>query len=202
MTQVVKLKRHLKKGQVYRRADLEPYSTAVDRNLEQLVAEGTLEKLAHGLYYVPKKSVFGAVPPDEEMLVKTYLKDDRFLITSPNAYNSLGVGTTQLYNVRVVYNHKRHGEVTLGNRTFQFHVKHHFPKKVTPEFLLVDLVNNLDNLAEDKSEVLPKAMAKVYTMDVKKMKDAVDKFGTGKTKKLLNPLLTESPVAYAGGLPA
>ncbi|RYG31935.1 hypothetical protein EON81_21775, partial [bacterium] len=41
-------------------------------------------------------------------------QDNRFLVTSPNAYNTLGVGTTQLYNKKTVYNHKRHGNFTLG----------------------------------------------------------------------------------------
>jgi hypothetical protein len=38
----------------------------------------------------------------------------RFLLTSPNAYNTLGVGTTQLYDKTVVYNHKRHGHFMLA----------------------------------------------------------------------------------------
>lgn len=70
------------------------------------------------------------------------------------AYNSLGVGTTQLYDKTVVYNHKRHGESQLGNRKFAFRVKPRFPKSLTREFLLVDLVNNVDRLAEAKDEVL------------------------------------------------
>lgn len=57
--------------------------------------------------------------------------------------------------------------VKLGDRTFQFHVKHHFPKKLTPEFVLVDLVNNLHTIAEDTAEVLPKAVAKARTMNSK-----------------------------------
>jgi hypothetical protein len=100
-------------------------------------------------------------------LIKSFLKDDRFLLTSINAYNSLGVGTTQLYNQRTVYNHKRHGDFKLGNKNFSFRVKPHFPKKATPEFLLVDLVNNLDTLAEDQSELLKNISWKVHTMDPK-----------------------------------
>jgi hypothetical protein len=100
-------------------------------------------------------------------LIKSFLKDDRFLLTSINAYNSLGVGTTQLYNQRTVYNHKRHGDFKLGNKDFSFRVKPHFPKKATPEFLLVDLVNNLDTLAEDQSELLKNISWKVHTMDPK-----------------------------------
>lgn len=83
-----------------------------------------------------------------------YRRNDRFLLTSPNDYNKLGVGTTQLYNKLVVYNHKRLGDFKLGNRTLTFKRKPHFPEKVTIEFLLVDLMNNLDNLAEDWVAVL------------------------------------------------
>src|SRR4051794_35104673 len=97
MSKVDEMLRHLKRGNVYRRGDLERHSTAVDRHLGMLVKDGLLQKVAPGMYYYPKESVFGAVPPKEETLVKSFLKDDRFLVTSPNVYNSLGVGITQLY---------------------------------------------------------------------------------------------------------
>lgn len=189
MNTLNKLKKHLRRGNVYRRADLERWSTAVDRHLGQLVEEGTLQKLSHGLYYYPKESVFGPTPPDEANLVRSFLKDDDFLITSPNAYNSLGVGTTQLYNKRVVYNHKRHGEFELGGRKFFFHSKPKFPKKVTQEFLLVDLVNNLDSLAEDKTDVMRQVLDKAKNMELKKIKRNVSEYGNVRTKKLLSPIL-------------
>lgn len=183
------LKKHLRRGSVYRRADLERWSTAVDRHLGQLVEDGTLQKLSFGLYHYPKESVYGPIPPDEADLVRSFLKDDDFLITSPNAYNSLGVGTTQLYNKRVVYNHKRHGEFELGGRKFFFHSKPKFPKKVSPAFLLVDLLNNLDALAEDKTEVMNQVLDKARTMEPKAIKLAVSEYGNVRTKKLLSPIL-------------
>src|ERR1035437_10702406 len=142
MTKLDELKKHLKRGKVYRRIELAQWSKSVDRHLEALLEDGTLQKLSQGVYYFPKETSFGLTPPGEEVLVRSFLKDDRFLLTSQNAYNSLGVGTTQLYNQRIVYNHKRHGDFKLGNRKFSFRIKPHFPKKATPEFLLVDLVNN------------------------------------------------------------
>ncbi len=190
MAQSDELKKHLKKGRVYRREDLMKWSKSVDRHLDELTAEGTLEKLSQGLYYFPKETLFGKTPPDEAELVRGFLKDDRFLLTSPNSYHSLGVGTTQLYNQRVVYNHKRHGEFKLGNRKFNFKIKPHFPKKETEEFLLVDLVNNLETLAEDKSKVLKNVMVKVPQMNGKKLKDAVSAYGSVKSKNILLPLLT------------
>ncbi|HEY1047297.1 MAG TPA: DUF6088 family protein, partial [Bacteroidia bacterium] len=118
MSRLKELKSKLRSGKVYRRSDLSEWSNAVDRHLKELLKEGVLEKLSQGLYYVPKTSVFGRVPPDEETLVRSFLKDNRFLILTPNSYNSLGLGTTQLYNKKVVYNHKRLGKFKLGNREF------------------------------------------------------------------------------------
>src|SRR5690606_28602770 len=169
MRKLNQLIKHLKRGQVYRRGDLVEWSASVDRHLMELVDGGILKKLSHGLYYYPRYTVFGMVPPDEKVLVSSFLKDDKFLLTSPNDYNKLGVGTTQLYNKRVVYNRKRHGEFELGGRKFFFHAKPRFPKEVTQEFLLVDLGNNLDTLAEDTKEVLSKVPNKARTMDAQKL---------------------------------
>jgi hypothetical protein len=189
------LRKQLKPGKVYRRADLAQWSNAVDRHLAQLVKEGSLNKLAPGLYYVPKQTVFGAAPPEEHELVRSFLKEDDFLLTTPNAYNSLGVGTTQLYNKRVVYNHKRHGSFNLGGREFFFHAKHRFPKKLSPEFLVVDLLNNLNSLAEDKDEVLKKTLVKAKSLDSKSLRQSVARYGNTKTKALLAPALKEVPYA-------
>ena len=188
-TKLSELKKHLIRGKVYRRAELAKWSKSVDRHLEILLQEGTLQKLSQGIFYYPKETVFGIAPPEEEELIRSFLKDDRFLLTSPNAYNSLGVGTTQLYNKRIVYNHKRHREYELGNRLFSFCIKPHFPKKITPEFLLVDLVNNLEKLAEDLHDILKNISFKVLSMDMKKLEHSVLEYGNAKAKKILIPLI-------------
>lgn len=169
---------------MYRREDLERYSTAVDRDLSNLVKEGVLHKAARGVYYVPRQTAFGPAPPEDKELVRGFLKDNRFLLTSPNAYNSLGVGTSQLYNLPVVYNHKRHGDFKLGNRTYSFRVKPHFPKQVTEEFLLVDLINNLNQLAENVEEISVRVAEKAKEMDGPKLRAAVKKYGNVRTQKL------------------
>lgn len=191
MSKVAELRKRIKRGEVYRRSDLTQWSNAVDRHLSALVKDGTLQKLKTGLYYYPNESVFGTMPPEEDVLVSSFLKDDHFLVTSPNDYNSLGVGTTQLYNKCVVYNHKRHGEFSLGGRTFTFLSKHRFPKKATPEFLLVDLVSNLDKLAEDSEFVLKNVSTKVKSMDLKKLKRAVKEFGGARAKSFFTPLIQQ-----------
>ena len=177
------LKRHLQPGTVYRRADLAQWSKSVDRHAKELVEAGVLSKLQNGLYYCPKKSRFGMVPASEAELVKTFLKDDDFLLTTPNTYNQLGVGTTQLYNLTVVYNHKRHGTFELGGRHFEFRRKYKFPKKLSNEFLLVDLMNNLKTLAEDQEAVRARVAEKVRQFDLRKLKQAVKQYGSVASQK-------------------
>jgi hypothetical protein len=189
MTKLEQLKRHLRPGAVYRRADLALLSNAVDRHLKQLVVEGTLRKVSGGLYAVPKKTAFGDAPAADEKLVESFLRDDRFLVVSPNAYNSLGVGTTQLYDKTIVYNHNRHGQFALGSRTFDFRMKPSFPKKLTPEFLLVDLVNNLDQLAESKAEVLARVKERAASYEVPRLRKAVREYCNVRTKKFFQEAL-------------
>lgn len=191
MNRLEQLKRKLKPGKVYRRSDLERWSKSVDRHVRELVEEGVLKKLQNGLYYYPKESTFGKVPPTEEQLVRTFLKDDNFLLTSPNTYNSLGLGTTQLYNTTVVYNHKRHGQYKLGNRNFNFQRKYNFPKKLSNEYLLVDLMNNLHSLAEDQKELETNVKEKAFTMDSKKLLTNAEKYGKVRTRKFFNSLFAD-----------
>lgn len=173
----------LKAGHVYRREDLARLSNAVDRHLRELVSMGKLQKLAQGLYHAPKQSNFGPLPPADDLVVKGFLRDKEFLVFSPSSYNAVGLGTTQLYNRTLVYNHKRHGVFRLGNRQFDFRVKPRFPKKLSREFLYVDLLNNLDELAEDRDEVLNQAHSKLPSFDLNRLKDAVDSYGNMTTRK-------------------
>lgn len=175
----------LQAGRVYRREDLAQLSTAVDRHLRELVAHGALKKLAQGLYHAPKQSSFGPLPPADEQVVGGFLRDKDFLVFSPSAYNAVGLGTTQLYNRTLVYNHKRHGVFRLGNRQFDFRMKLRFPKKLTPEFLYVDLLNNLQELGEDRDEVLRQARKKLLSFDSVRLQRAVNSFGSVATRKRL-----------------
>jgi hypothetical protein len=197
MTKLAELKTHLRPGQVYRRADLARWSTSVDRHIKQLVESGVLKKLSGGLYAYPKETAFGQAPAADREVVSAFLKDGRFLLASPNAYNGLGVGTTQLYDKTVVYNHKRHGEFKLGGRKFAFRVKPHFPKSLTTEFLLVDLVNNLDWLAEAKDEVVTRVAQRALATDGPKLRRAVREYGNERTKKFFAHALRPGELKHA-----
>lgn len=180
---VSRLAKALRPGRVYRREDLKPLTTAVDRHLQEMVSAGRLTKLAHGLYYAPRQSAYGLVPPTDEALVAAFLKDDEFLLFSPSAYNAAGFGTTQLYNRTLVYNRKRHGVFQLGSRQYDFRVKPRFPRKLSPEFLFVDALNNLSELAEDSDDVLQRARPQALKLDATQLRQALVRYGTVGTRK-------------------
>ena len=191
MSKFDQFKAKLRPGQTYRRADLAQWSTAIDRHLKEGVQAGVLTKLAGGLYYAPKQTVFGKAPPEDNTLVSTFLKGGPFLLASPNAYNALGVGMTQLHNKTVVYNHKRHGKFALGGRTYDFRMKPAFPKKLTAEFLMVDLVNNLDQVGESAEDVLERVKARLAACDRTRVKKAAQSYGSERAKKFFARALAE-----------
>ena len=183
------LNEHLQKGRVYRRDMLLPYSKALDRELDTLVEKKLLRKLSAGLYYKPAKSSLGVLPPKDNNLLTCFLRDKHFLMYSMNQYNALGVGLTQLYNRVVVLNNKRHGLFKLGNKEFDFRrPSKGFPNKLTPEFLLVDLVNNLNNLAEDTSSVKENILKNLGRFNQEKLFHLAKSYGKISTKKFFGEI--------------
>jgi len=182
------LRQHIKPGHVYRRSDLEYYSSAIDRHLGMLTKDGSLIKLSQGVYYAPKSSKFGLVPPDDVVLVESFLKDSDFLMVKPNVYNTLGLGLTQLYNTTWVYNHKRKGEFKFNGKSFEFKIKSSFPNQLTKEFLLVDLLNNLDELAEDQNKTIKRLPENLSSFKKEELMRVAQQYGSGRTKQLLKSI--------------
>ena len=187
-----RLKSRLVPGQVYRRGDFALESTNVDRHLAALVQSGALKKLSQGLYAAPKNTSFGEAPPDEQSLLQSFLKDDHFVVYSPSQFNALGVGTTQLYNQRVVFNRKRVGDFVLGGRSYTFYRWREAPKELTPEFLVVELLNRLDELAEDRTQIILRLKEKLGNFNLSKLKRQLEQYGTLSGKKRFVSLLAES----------
>ncbi len=192
MKRLSQLTRLLRPGRVYRTADLAEWSNSVDRHVRELVDTGVLQKLQAGLYYYPEESAFGQVPPRDREVVRAFLKGDDFLLTSPNAFNSLGLGTTQLYNTCVVYNHKRHGRISLAGQVFEFRRKPGFPKELSKEFLLVELLNSLPKLEENTTALSERACAMALKLDSSKLAKLARSHGKVSTRKLLTKQLGDA----------
>lgn len=177
-------------GAVFRRRDVADNRPAVDRELSQAVKAGVVRKARQGLYYVPKQTPFGEAPPSQEQLVGKFLEDQHFLLFNPSCYNALGLGLTQLYNTTIVYNHKRHGKFKLAGFDFEFRDKPRFPKakQVTKEYLLVDLLNNLETLAEDPASVMKTLKGKLDSFDQSRLDKSLELYGSAKAKRYLSEL--------------
>ena len=180
-------------GAVYRREDVEQTAPGdTDYLLKKLCKEGALKKIQHGLYYHPALTYFGEKFPNEHMLLKSFLRTSDFLCVSPNDYNSLGLGTTQLYNMTYVYNAKRNGLFEFLGRKYRFFKKFNFPLKVTREFLVIDLLNNLKLLAEDDAKIKRVLIEQVKRFDAKALFSMAERYGKIGTKKFIKGLLDVS----------
>lgn len=185
------VKAAMRLGRVYRRQDLEGLTTAVDRDLKTLVESGEVKKFGYGLYYRPKKNVLGDTPPDNRELVRAFLKTDDFLLTSYNHFTSLGLGLTQVYNAAVVYNHKRAGEFRLGGKRFQFRLVPAYPRKLSREYLLVDLLNHLGKLPDDVAAVRKNLKYHINEFDHSKVSECLLRYGNPAAKAILKRIAQE-----------
>jgi len=63
------------------------------------------------------------------------------------------------------------------------------PRQLSPEFMLVDLVNELDQLADDQDAVLSRVREKSKEMDPRKLSRAVSLYGKYSTQKKFQEML-------------
>jgi hypothetical protein len=142
----------LQPGRVYRTRDLARWNSNPTRFAQRLVKAGQLQPLAHGLFVSPKPSRFGPVPPSDEELMRAFLDDTPFVLTGPERWNALGLGTSACFAAPLVYNTKRSGTFALGGRRFLLR-RVAFPKQPSPEWFVVDLFQHAEQAAADRDDL-------------------------------------------------
>ena len=188
-TAVQRLKKEMEPGRVYRAQELRQFSSNLTRDLDKLVESKELVRAAPGIYYQPKMTRVGPLPATSEELVRAFLNDDDFLLTSLDDYNPLGLGLTQLYNESIVYNRKRHGKFVLDGRRFSFRRPRNFPPYLSKEFLYVDALNNKNELAEDTSRLATLLAKRVTELNRKSLLATAQKYGKVSTRKFFEELV-------------
>lgn len=151
-------KPRLSSGKVYRTNDLSRWNTNPSRMAQRLVREGELTYLTKGLYYRPRQSRFGEVPPKREELLRAFLHNNRFLITGPELWTELGLGATAVFPYVLAYNTKRSGYFNLGGRTYYLR-RIPFPANPSAEWFIVDLIEHYD-MAGVSLDVIEKNLGK------------------------------------------
>ena len=180
----------LREGHVYRTRDLARWSESPARLAQRLVREGTLRRITRGLYYVPIASKFGPAPVPDEVMLRALLRGDRFLISGPPYWNALGLGSTAMFAVTLVYNTRRTGEVVLSGRRFLFR-RTRFPKRPSPEWLVVDLIEHHGMVGVGLSDLQPPLVASLRAgrWNLRKLRALAKTYGTRSTLAFVNECL-------------
>jgi hypothetical protein len=183
----------LKPGRVYRTRELARWSANPTRFAQRLVRDGVLQLLAPGLYVHPKKSRFGEVPPTTEELLRGFLEGSPYVITGPERWNALGLGTTAVLPVTLVYNMKRSGEIDLGHRRFLFR-RVAFPQRPTAEWFAIDLLEHADMAGASRAD-LEAALARrlaSHDLDREALHVAASRYGIRATLQLVERTLAKT----------
>jgi hypothetical protein len=184
---------HLEPGRVYRTRDLAAWSANAPRLAKRLVDNGELVPLAHGLFARPKQSRFGPVPPLDEEIMRAFLDGGPFVFTGPERWNALGLGTTAVLAVPLVYNTKRSGTFVFGKRRFVLR-RVAFPENAPTEWFVVDLLEHADQAAaspDDVADVLARALAR-GRFDRNRLRDMAKRYGSRATMARVERALRES----------
>jgi hypothetical protein len=179
-----------KPGRVYRTRDLAAFGANAPRLAKRLVREGALVPLAHGLFSRPERSRFGPVPPTDEELMRAFLGGAPFVFTGPDRWNALGLGSTAVFAVALVYNTKRSGTFELGGRRFLLR-RVAFPRNPTPEWFVVDLLEHADQAGAsraDLADTLGRALAR-RAFDPGRLRRMAEGYGTLATQALVDSAL-------------
>jgi hypothetical protein len=186
----------LKPGCAYRTRDLRRWSANPTRLARRLVQEGKLREAAHGLYYAPIPSTFGPAPASSEELLRAFLGGEPYLLTGPPYWNSLGLGSTAMFAVTLVYNTRRSGEFRLGGRRFLLR-RVYFPEQPTAEWFIVDLLQHHDMAGAGLSELRAGLVATLRSgrWDRARLREMAETYGTKATLALVDEALRESECA-------
>lgn len=183
-------------NQVYRTKHFAQWGKNPARLAQRLVGEGKLLELARGLYYVPGRSRFGAVPPSEDAVLRAFLESDDYVVTGPPAWNTLGLGATAMFTATLVYNRKRSGEFILGGRTFWLR-RVAFPAHPPREWFAIDLIEH-QGMGGADADALRTGLRRELRdgrLDIAKLSEMAETFGSKATQALVRQCSDTGPTA-------
>lgn len=78
--------------------------------LERMQKKGTIKKVSKGVFYIPRKTVFGNLGPDSNKILERYLFENGKRIayeTGYSLYNKLGLTTQMAFKIKLASKNKR-----------------------------------------------------------------------------------------------
>lgn len=126
-------------------------SESVIKMLNRLVSEGVIAKISKGRFYKPKRSIFGALKPKQEEIVKDLLEKDGKVngyITGYSVFNRLGL-TTQVPNVIQIGTNVRKNKKQRGVFTIRFVLQSNpITKENIPLLQLLDAIRFIKEIPD------------------------------------------------------
>src|SRR5690606_7490293 len=154
----------------YEQLDIEPQEfSATAKAIERLIAKGVIKRVSTGVFYKPKKTVFGELKPNEEEILKPYLfeKGKRIAyITGTSLYNRLGL-TTQIPNsIKIASRDKR---ITVSNGKVKASPVKSYVDVTDKNFYLLELLDALKDFKKnpdlDKSSAIKILLTKLKELN-------------------------------------
>lgn len=140
--QIIKNIKHQKRGKLIFPSDFAEFGNvdAVKTSLSRLVKEGTLQRLAHGIYLYPKQDpVLGTLYPSMEEIAQAIAKRDKARIMPTGMYALHKLGLTTQVPMKVVYlTDGTARKIKIGKRNITF--KYTTPKKLATKGEISTLV--------------------------------------------------------------
>jgi hypothetical protein len=159
----------------YEQLAIEPQEfSATAKAIERLIAKGIIKRVSTGVFYKPKKTVFGELKPNEEEILKPYLfeKGKRIAyITGTSLYNRLGLTTQIPKSIKIASRDKR---ITVSNGNIKASPVKSYVDVTDKNFYLLELLDALKDFKKipdlDKNsaiKILSNKLKELNTIETK-----------------------------------
>jgi Family of unknown function (DUF6088) len=152
--------------------------SAASKKIERLIANGTIIRASKGMFYKPKQTIFGMIPPKEDELLNQYLfKNGRRIayITGLSLYNKMGL-TTQVPLMIEIARKARSTSISIGNISIRTSKSYVEVTNDNYELLgILDAIKDFNNIPDlDKKSVIIILTNKIKELDTTKTKNLIN----------------------------
>lgn len=128
---------------------------AIFKSLERMVKKGELRRAEKGLYYLPKKTIFGELPLSTKEFIEKYLyaEDKRIgYITGVNLFNRYGLTTQLSNNIEIATNIRKNPREFEGIKIKFIQNKAPITKENIKYLEILDILKNLKKIPDSNIE--------------------------------------------------
>jgi len=172
---------NIESGKTFTYKDLnikkEEYSAA-SKSIERLIKKEIIKRISTGIFYKPKKTVFGELKPDEEKIITPYLfKNGKRIayITGLLLYNKMGL-TTQIPKEISIASNKKRIYISKGN--IKAKAVKSYVEVTNENYKLLEFLDALKDFKKipdlDKKSAISILSRKISELDNKQVKKLIE----------------------------